>query len=147
MDSLEPTQPDAATARPTMKPPHPPHMISFSNPNKRKSLAWDHFDKFIDEEGKTKARCRYCSKEYMADRKVYRKSNLKSHTPICHHYLFNELHDGQNPLSKVVEEGNLVPRTFTNVVGRKALAEMIILDELPFRFVENQGFKRFCNVF
>ena len=25
--------------------------------------------KFIDEEGKTKARCIYCSKEYMADRK------------------------------------------------------------------------------
>ena len=38
-------------------------------------------------------------------------------------------------------------RTFTNVVGRKVLAEMIILDELLFRFVENQGFRRFCNVF
>ena len=84
----------------------------FSNPNKRKSLAWDHFDKFIDEEGKTKVRCRYCSKEYMADSKDYKTSNLKSHTPICHDYLFNELHDGQNPLSKDVEEGNLVPRTF-----------------------------------
>ena len=112
MDSLEPIQPDAATARPTMKPPSPPHMISFSNPNKRKSLAWDHFDKFIDEEGKTKVRCRYCSKEYMADSKDYKTSNLKSHTPICHDYLFNELHDGQNPLSKDVEEGNLVLRTF-----------------------------------
>ena len=50
-------------------------------------------------------------------------------------------------MSKNVEEGNLVPRTFTNVVGRKVLAKMIILDELPFRFVENQGFRRFCNVF
>ena len=40
-----------------------------------------------------------------------------------------------------------MPRTFTNVVGRKVLTEMIILDELPFMFVENQGFRRFCNVF
>ena len=40
-----------------------------------------------------------------------------------------------------------MPRTFTNVVGRKVLVEMIILDELPFRFVENQEFRRFCNVF
>ena len=83
----------------------------------------------------------------MADSKIYGTSNLKSHAPICPEYLFNELHDGQNSLSKDVEEGNIVPRTFTNAVGRKVLAEMIILDELPFRFVENQGFKRFCNVF
>ena len=40
-----------------------------------------------------------------------------------------------------------MPRTFTNVVGRKVLVEMIILDELPFSFVENQGFRRFFNVF
>uniref|UniRef100_A0A7N2L115 Transposase n=1 Tax=Quercus lobata TaxID=97700 RepID=A0A7N2L115_QUELO len=110
MDSMEPTQPDVATARPTMRPPRPPQ-------------------------------------EYMADSKIYGTSNLKNHTPICPEYLYNELHDGQDPLSKDVEEGNLVPRTFTNVVGRKVLAEMIILDELPFRFVENQGFRRFCNVF
>ncbi|KAK7831292.1 receptor-like protein eix2 [Quercus suber] len=52
MDSMEPTQLDAATARPTMKPPLPLHVISSSNPNKRKSSssAWDHFDKFIDKE-------------------------------------------------------------------------------------------------
>ena len=41
-------------------------------------------------------------------------------------------------MSKDVKEGNLVPRTFTNVMGRKVLTKMIILDELPFRFVENQ---------
>ena len=27
---------------------------------------------------------------------------------------------------------------------RRALAEMLILDELPFRFVENRGFRKFC---
>ena len=65
----------------------------------------------------------------MADSKIYGTSNLKSHTPVCFEYLFNELHDGQNLLSKDVEERNLVPRTFTNAVHRKVLTEMIILDE------------------
>ena len=146
---MEHTQLNVATSRPTMRPPRPPQVISYSNPNKRKSplTAWDHFEKFIDEECRTKARCICCSKKYMADSKIYGTSNLKYHTPICPKYLFNELHDRQDPLSKDVEEGNLVPKTFTNVVGRKVLAEMIILDELLFRFVENQGFRRFCNVF
>jgi hypothetical protein len=29
---------------------------------------------------------------------------------------------------------------------RKALEKIIILDELPFNFIENQGFKSFCKV-
>ena len=103
---MEHTQLNVATSRPTMRPPRPPQVISYSNPNKRKSpsTAWDHFEKFIDEEGNTKARCIYCSKEYMSDSKIYGTSNLKNHAPICPKYLFNELHDGQNPLSKDVEE-------------------------------------------
>ena len=110
MDSMEPTQPDVVTARPNMRHPRPPQVISSSNSNKKKSpsTTWDHFEKFIDEEGRTKTRCIYCSKEYMADRKIYGTSNLKNHTPICPEYLFNELHDGQDPLSKDVEKGNLV---------------------------------------
>ena len=44
----------------------------------------------------------------MANRKIYGTSNLKNHTPIFPEYLFNELHDGQDPLSKDVEKGNLV---------------------------------------
>ena len=110
MDSMEPTQPDVVTARPNMRHPRPPQVISSSNSNKKKSpsTTWDHFEKFIDEEGRTKTRCIYCSKEYMADRKIYGTSNLKNHTPICLEYLFNELHDGQDPLSKDVEKGNLI---------------------------------------
>ena len=145
MDSMEPTQPDVATARPTMRHPRPPQVISSSNPNKKKSpsTSWDHFEKFIDEEGRTNARCINCSKEYIANRKVYGTSNLKNHTPIYPEYRFNELHDGPDPLSKDVQKGNLVPRTITNVVGRKVLVEMIILDELLFRFVRIKDLEGF----
>ncbi|XP_050251415.1 zinc finger BED domain-containing protein RICESLEEPER 1-like [Quercus robur] len=42
------------------------------------------------------------------------------------------------------EEGfQLVPTAFTVEASRKALTEMIIIDELPFRFVEGYGFQRY----
>ena len=58
---MKPTQLDVANARPAMRPTRPPQVISSSNPKKRKSpsSAWDNFEKFIDEKGKTKARYIY----------------------------------------------------------------------------------------
>ena len=42
------------------------------------------------------------------------------------------------------EEGfQLVPTTFTIEVSRKALVEMIIINELPFGFVEGYRFQRY----
>lgn len=47
-----------------------------------------------------------------------------------------------------IEEGEacLVPWKFDYEAERKALAEMIVIDELPFKFVENEGFWRFMDV-
>ncbi|XP_050262612.1 zinc finger BED domain-containing protein RICESLEEPER 2-like [Quercus robur] len=43
------------------------------------------------------------------------------------------------------EEGfQLVPTAFNVEASRKALAEMVIIDELPFRFVEGYGFQRYA---
>ena len=44
----------------------------------------------------------YSSKEYMADSKIYGTFNLKKPYTHLPKYLFNELHDGQDPLSKDV---------------------------------------------
>ena len=42
------------------------------------------------------------------------------------------------------EEGfQLIPIAFIVEASRKALVEMIIIDELPFRFVEEYGFQRY----
>ena len=38
----------------------------------------------------------------------------------------------------------LVPTAFTVEASKKALAEMVIIDELPFRFVERYGFQRYA---
>ncbi|KAL4615316.1 hypothetical protein ACB092_07G115000 [Castanea dentata] len=40
-------------------------------------------------------------------------------------------------------EFHLVSTTFSVETSRKALAEMIIIDELPFRYVEGYGFKKY----
>ena len=34
---------------------------------------------------------------------------------------------------------------FEQEIARRALARMIIVDELPFMFVEREGFRSFCN--
>lgn len=85
-------------------------------------------------------------KEYMANSRIYGTSNAKSHVPTCLEYPNQDLPEGEHPLSNDGEEGNLLPRSFSNVAGRKALTEMIILDVISFKFVEGSGFKRFCKI-
>ena len=41
---------------------------------------------------------------------------------------------------------SLVATSFSIDIARKALAWMIVVDELPFRFVENPGFRNYSNV-
>ena len=44
------------------------------------------------------------------------------------------------------EEGfQLVPIAFTVEASRKALAEMVIIDEFPFRFVEGVWVSKICD--
>lgn len=133
------------------KPPKPPNKRkSESSGGRAPSSVWDHFDKVIGEDGKRRAVCKYCFKEYMADSRTHGTSNLRSHTPNCKQFPNNDK-DGQQTLSfkskQNVEEGvEVVATSFSFEACKRALAEMVIIDELPFRFVEGVGFKRFCNV-
>ena len=40
----------------------------------------------------------------------------------------------------------LVNWKFDQVLARKALARMMMVDEMPFKFVEREGFRHFINV-
>lgn len=55
-----------------------------------------------------------------------------------------ELH--LQPIAGKHGEGNLVPWKFDQQAIRMALARMVIIDELPFKFVEGEGFKQFMNI-
>ncbi|KAK4596447.1 hypothetical protein RGQ29_014471 [Quercus rubra] len=113
----------------------------------KKSTAWDHFEKIKISEGQFKAVCHYCQKTYRANSKGHGTTNLLNHTPNCVKNHNRASLRGQQTLAfepKMNGEGfQLVPTTFTVEASRKALAEMIILDELPFRFVEGYGFQRY----
>ncbi|CAL5392834.1 unnamed protein product [Camellia sinensis] len=116
-----------------------------------KSKVWNHFDKVKGQDGKMRAVCRYCQKEYLADYKSHGTSNLLAHFASCVKYPYREVEKGQSTLSfqfkkDGVEGVDLVATTFTVDAARKALAEMVIIDELPFRFVEGVGFRKFCQI-
>ena len=51
--------------------------------NRKKYIAWDHFEKVDIGEGYFKAVCNYCQKIYLADSKGHGTANLLNLTPVC----------------------------------------------------------------
>uniref|UniRef100_A0A7N2MYP7 BED-type domain-containing protein n=1 Tax=Quercus lobata TaxID=97700 RepID=A0A7N2MYP7_QUELO len=152
------TQAEVAAA--SELPPVPPCQMSMTAPvsggcsGRKNSVVWDHFEKVKIGEGdtsKTKAICNYCQKSYNADSKSCDISNLLAHVPICPKNPNREdVVRGQKTLAFVPkkdgEDGfHLVSTSFSVEASRKALAEMVIIDELPFRYVEGYGFKKFVS--
>ncbi|KAK9991746.1 hypothetical protein SO802_026731 [Lithocarpus litseifolius] len=110
--------------------------------NRKKYIASDHFEKVDISEGHFKAICNYCQKTYPANSKGHGTANLLNHTPICVKNPNKDTLKGQQTLAFEPKmdgkEGfQLVPTDFIVEASRKALAEMVIIDELPFRFVES----------
>ncbi|XP_055962336.1 zinc finger BED domain-containing protein RICESLEEPER 2-like [Mercurialis annua] len=123
---------------------------------KRKQIAvrskvWDHFERINDESGKlVMAKCLYCAKIYNCDTKVNSTSTLRSHNLACL----------KNPHSKETRQALLTLQPAAKFDAENEgkgqlgtwkfsqddiLAYMLIVDELPFRFVEGLGFKRFMS--
>ena len=90
-------------------------------------------------------------KTYRANSKGHDTTNLLYHFPNCVKNPNRDALKGQQTLvfepKMNGEEGFLlVPIAFTVEASRKALAEMIIIDELPFRFVQGYGFQRYSTI-
>ena len=118
--------------------------------NRKKSIAWDHFEKADIGESHFKVVCNYCQKTYLANSKGHGTANLLNHTPICVKNPNRKTLKGQQTLEFEPkmdgEEGfQLVPTAFTVEASRKALAEMVIIDEFPFRFVEGVWVSKICD--
>ena len=105
-------------------------------------MVWSHFTKFVTEEGHIKGKCNYCPKEFFADPKRNGTTAMKTHMGVCKNRLNASGDLSQTEL--VFEsrgDGSLGTWKFNQDVIRKAIAEMIIVDELPFRFVDGKGFR------
>ena len=138
------------TATPTNAevPPLPPKDKGKVCNNRKKYIAWDYLEKVDIGESHFKAVCNYCKKTYLADSKGHGSANLLNHTPVCVKNPNTVTLKGQKTLAFEPkmdgEEGfQLVPTAFTVKAFRKAFIEMVITDELPFRFVEGYGFQRY----
>ncbi|KAL6532650.1 hypothetical protein OROHE_014072 [Orobanche hederae] len=118
--------------------------------SKLRSKAWAYYDVVEWEEGDPpvkhrKGICKVCRTEIQASSGTNGTSALMKHTAICKKRQAEK--SGQKKLSfqPGVGEGSgtLTSWRFDPKASRLALCEMIILDELPFRFVEKEGFKKF----
>ncbi|KAD3068099.1 hypothetical protein E3N88_35979 [Mikania micrantha] len=98
-------------------------------------------EKFVDEDGNKKARCKHCTKVLAGDTVRNGTSTLRRHINIC----------PKNP-SKLKDQSNIFVKKNDDVDGgstiktwkfcaqksRKAIAEMVILDEIPFASVDHE---------
>ena len=115
---------------------------------KERSSVWNHFTKFIDNNDKPRAKCNYCATDYSCDTKAG-TSTLWGHLTRCDSNPTNPPTDQTHlafNTTRVVETGemkhSLQAWRFDQQKCRNAIAEMIIIDELPLKFVENEGFRR-----
>ncbi|CAN1787344.1 Zinc finger BED domain-containing protein RICESLEEPER 2 [Linum perenne] len=107
--------------------------------------------KFVNDQGEKKAECTICHKVLAADPKKNCTSSCTYHAISCQRKLKARLSIAQNEgqqatLSFQPSSARLSsdkPWVFNQRAIVVALAEMIIIDELPFRFVEHDGFIRF----
>ncbi|KAI5420392.1 hypothetical protein KIW84_044253 [Lathyrus oleraceus] len=119
-------------------------------PIKPRSWTWEHFTKIG-----SRAKCKWCDVSYAADSQKNGTSNLKHHLlHQCKKFPKESLDPTQKTLvlqQLKKEDRNGYGSVLTSVhfdaeTCRKALARMIIIDELPFKFVEGGGFLHFMSV-
>ena len=131
----------------TIRPPQP--SVSGSR-TRRTSKYWSHFHRTTDP-GVVK--CKYCGKLIRASSRNG-TSALKNHLDRCKKYPANldkmqKLIDFDTK-TIVNEDGSVqtvsIPKCwhFDHDLSRKAIARMVIVDELPFIHVEREGFREFC---
>ncbi|XP_059310029.1 uncharacterized protein LOC132061189 [Lycium ferocissimum] len=113
--------------------------------NRRKSImersvVWDHFEKIYGPNEEPTVKCKYCAFPYPNFKIKNGTLGLNGHMGRCSKFPHN-VETNQRLLGfqkiqggKKSSEGMLVPWKFDQELCRAALARMIIVDELPFRF-------------
>ncbi|XP_024032218.1 zinc finger BED domain-containing protein DAYSLEEPER-like [Morus notabilis] len=116
----------------------------------RKSEVWDHFTiKKGRNPGDERGGCNYCEKDYACSSRTHGTSSMLVHLRKCKKNPFRVEDKKQKLLSfgASSESGSgMLAIGYSKEACRKALAKMVIMDELPFRSVEGDGFKHFCQV-
>ncbi|KAM3247684.1 hypothetical protein P3L10_009451 [Capsicum annuum] len=112
-----------------------------------RSTIWEHFKKIFENGKLVKARCLHCHQNYAANTTRNGTNGLRQHLGRCKMYKPppTPSSGGQTLLNFQTKDSSGEYWKFEQGVVRRALVEMIIVDELPFSFVENEGFKKFMS--
>ncbi|CAI9263167.1 unnamed protein product [Lactuca saligna] len=102
-----------------------------------RSKVWKEFERYKDENGVQRCKCKHCGGgNYKCESSGYGTKNLGYHLTKCKAYL-DKLSGGQKQLTfQYGDENKLSTWKFDQNESRKALAHMLVVDELPFSFVE-----------
>ncbi|KAK8573901.1 hypothetical protein V6N13_096832 [Hibiscus sabdariffa] len=108
-----------------------------------RSKVWSHFTKFVSSEGQSKGKCNYCDREFCCDGKKNGIGSLKYHMKQCKKSPTNVL--GNNQCQLILpnkglegEVGQITTWKFDQEATRNALAQMIVIGEMSFKFVESE---------
>ncbi|KAL5825603.1 hypothetical protein ACOSQ3_021666 [Xanthoceras sorbifolium] len=116
---------------------------------RKTSEEWKHFRPYEEHgTGRLRSRCNYCPQTYVCDTGGNGSTKLASEGPkqMC---LLQLKQIQVSSLAIKDESGNrssIGLGCFNKEETRKALAKMLIVDELSFRFVEKPSFQEFCRV-
>ena len=99
---------------------------------------------------KPRSECKNCKNQYNCHGKTNGTSGMLQHMKMCKKWHF-PCDDKQKLSLQAKREGEsgsnvLVVANYSEEKIRLALARMIIIDELPFKFVEQQGFQEFMEI-
>ncbi|CAK8565823.1 unnamed protein product [Lathyrus sativus] len=118
--------------------------VSKRKPSRKPSTVWKDFKRVND-----KAICKYCGKQYAANSGSHGTTNMHKHLKVCLKNP-NRVVDKKQKTIAIGKESEDDPNSvslklvdFNQERIRLTLAKMIIIDELPFKYVENEGFNMF----
>ncbi|XP_060672818.1 zinc finger BED domain-containing protein RICESLEEPER 2-like [Ziziphus jujuba] len=131
--------------------PLPPSSLGKRKPSRKPSMVWDHYEK-IENSDPDNPRCKYkyCGVDYACNSKYGTNTLLNHLNHHCKKYIYRVQDKKQKILTFGAQNesdgSNLFAVGFNKEACRLACAKMIILDKLPFSFVEGHGFRMFFNV-
>ncbi|XP_010473769.1 PREDICTED: zinc finger BED domain-containing protein RICESLEEPER 2-like [Camelina sativa] len=147
MDAQDPNDPNVDSAAGTAEAGNKRNTTDSALPPKpkrkypKRAEVWRHFIQRNEDD--KYSFYKYCRTEVGCDTVLAGTSSMRGHIRICKLYKdFNE-RESQKALG-TDNQGNMRVIRYDPQLFRQLVNELVVVNELPFSFVESEGWKRFC---
>ncbi|KAL1188280.1 putative AC transposase [Cardamine amara subsp. amara] len=106
-----------------------------------RSKVWKHFTRTVADYNQ--CNCHYCGQLFNCDSASVGTSSMRDHISRCSLYKMSLDGNSQKVLASD-SSCNITAIKYDPKLFSRSINEMIVLNELPFSFVESEGFRRFC---